>query len=1077
MATKDESMQTRVAKVKAAVCSTTTCSDGTVVMLEELLLSKDSLLARKENVRGKVQASTRRRAGTAATDQVQQLAAVLAPREKYVLATDIANVTLQNLAEALKSSTAATARLATHSKSPPTDHVRKPAKSRERHARSASVAKKPLVERSVSQVTNSLQERVPRRSSSYSSVVTSTSDAGLVAMAECARTAFAYLGTQEAKKVLGKDSKELQLENGMLALISKLVGLGLEGLAAKELRSLKKRLDRYLGYSLAPESVTTKLRGNITEAPASATKDSLASLLEFGSIEPLSPVLPLVVNLQIYTLKVIAKLNRPRVVEATWNYLKPSNPSSPANLIYSTASTSNNPAKAARQLELLSQTILTLCPNISSSHDDRPLQPAADTTLLLQHLAFKTHHSWWKLVNHQGKFAKEVLEPFAKCLVTFARRSELSPGKKYSLASSLLADLTRESHTREPIGGSLATISKTLGLLAQAAGRSDEAHKWSEATGSSLPSITADVKHVIRLVQTATQLLDAFSKREIVTGLENSISNGLSALEGCLNGSCLDLDALYAETNAMRRVATRLIISGPPEIANGDIPILAEERLVKIIASCVHFASKIVQMRIPNDEETQPARHNHRMSMIWKCTKSMVDSVLVCCKRIASSPDWWEGLDVMIQDCVLVLRELERAKSDSICDGHDREFIDSLMVRLSNGYWTMHLLLRKATPKNQIFLTAIHRSIDLVLSRPCNVQETAHLKMKLEQLGDALEGSNDGKGSCKAYEQCIRTYLHSEMISTLSFLAAKDCPEHIFADDGPQNTFARVLKSHHRSFIKFGPLSQAKLAVFDDSEIQSDVRGLLLEFQLCLYLRSLSRNRHWNKDLNSTVAALVDRLLNLYDPQAYPIRRLRLHTMLLQLANNHQNVLPSSLLSTVLAPANVGIATKSKDAALARYEAHLRALLDLKISMQQQPIDSTFGLQKSLSFWESLVGSSPCWETLVNCIENIEDWIKDIQACVEYVNAKGGEYLALPMLNLLVKIGELKGHADATQLVTDLCALSLQLLRLGYTGKAGVPLTRCELLFEQRAVSTEARLRWHVAYAECLAKVGNISKW
>ena len=67
---------------------------------------------------------------------------------------------------------------------------------------------------------------------------------GLVNTAECARVAFAYLGTPEAAKVAGKDSPELQLENGMLALVGKLVAHGLDNLAAKEMRTLKRRLSR-----------------------------------------------------------------------------------------------------------------------------------------------------------------------------------------------------------------------------------------------------------------------------------------------------------------------------------------------------------------------------------------------------------------------------------------------------------------------------------------------------------------------------------------------------------------------------------------------------------------------------------------------------------------------------------------------------------------------------------------------------------------------------------------------------------------------------------------------------------------
>jgi separase len=58
-----------------------------------------------------------------------------------------------------------------------------------------------------------------------------------------------------------------------------------------------------------------------------------------------------------------------------------------------------------------------------------------------------------------------------------------------------------------------------------------------------------------------------------------------------------------------------------------------------------------------------------------------------------------------------------------------------------------------------------------------------------------------------------------------------------------------------------------------------------------------------------------------------------------------------------------------------------------------------------------------------------------------------------------------------------LCALGLQFLRLGYTGKAGLSLAKAEALVTHRAPSTEAKLRWRVAYAEYLARIGNSVKW
>jgi separase len=147
----------------------------------------------------------------------------------------------------------------------------------------------------------------------------------------------------------------------------------------------------------------------------------------------------------------------------------------------------------------------------------------------------------------------------------------------------------------------------------------------------------------------------------------------------------------------------------------------------------------------------------------------------------------------------------------------------------------------------------------------------------------------------------------------------------------------------------------------------------------------------------------------------------------------------------------------------------------LKGSMQQAtPVTST--LRECFAAWESMVDTSTSWSRLIDRVEDTESWISDMKASVEFLNAKGEEYLALPVLRLLVRISELQKNPDTSERVTDLCALGLQFLRLGYTGKAGLSLAKAETLLTQQTASTESRLRWHIVYAEYLARIGNIAK-
>ncbi|KAJ5064141.1 separin [Bipolaris maydis] len=1058
MASKNEA-HARINNIKAELQSISTCSNATVSALQEILSKKEDEPPQKENLKGKTQTTARRRAATGAAADVQkQKTYTIAPREKYILATEVANKTLQTLAEALKSPIPViAARLPSKSKPTPTEDARKPA--RPGQAKTPPLSQQPLRERSASQVHNSPHKRAPRRSSSYSSFLSPGPDPGLVATAECARTAFAFLGTPEATKVLGKDTKELQYENGVLALTGKLVAHGLDNMAVKELRTLKRRLDRHIGRDTAQQTGT-------------ADKESLASLLEFAAIDPNSPIVSLVTSFQSYALRIIAKLKRPRTIEATWEFLKPTNPSSPANLLLSTAKSPASQAKAARQLESLAQTILSLCPSISSADDANTLQPSAEKVLLLQHLAFSVRKQWWGLVNHQSNEEQELSEPFAKCLIAFGRRSQLIPIKKYKLAETLYTDLLgwSDSATTSPNGApASATASKTLSSFAQAAGLSDQALRWLGSSTSSTTSKTPAVKQTARTIRIATITIEAHVKGEKKTDLNDVITNALDALNGSLGGSAADLESLFAEVNALRRAATKILIARLSKPSDDDKKLAVAQQAVSVIAASIHFSARFLGTAYPHeaDSKTQ-CQHHERVTLAWKYMKGTIDSVMACCKQSIKTEDEWKDYDILLQECSHVLRRFEEEVKEGTISGEKIEsIIGSYVVKLSNGYWALYMQLRRARCKLDTLVMLMRRSIDLVQSRDPTEQESGLLSMKLEQLGETLEDLGQIENSRDAFRQCIQSHLTADILRRLSEAAAKSSLSATFNDTGPFSVIVRLLKGYHHSFLKFGIRQTDEVAYFDIDTIHADVEGAILELQLHFNLRTLSKNRKWDSNLDKSIRSLIERLRVVYVQETYPVRRLRASIAVLQLLQSDPQILSQDNQTSGFDwDESIGI-EQSQDQALKGYQAHLKALYELKSSMQQSsPPTST--LQQCFATWESLVTSASSWDILSDRIDDIDVWLKDLHACVEYLNAKGEEYLALPLLHLLVNILELQKNDDGSKLLITLCALGLQLLRLGYTGKAGLCLAKAEALSKSRTCSVDARLEWHIAYAEYL---------
>ncbi|KAF2632601.1 hypothetical protein BU25DRAFT_487063 [Macroventuria anomochaeta] len=1072
MATKPESTRTRIENIKTDLRATTSCTDTTVTTLRDLLSRRNDEPVQKENVGVKVPGALRRKAdavkAAASKDAPKPEPTVLAPREKYILATEVANLSLKTLADALKSQTSTPPPRST--KSTTSDSTTRKA------ARLPTAAQKALKERSVSQATNTTKRTAASSRPPSSASSTCGPDAGLVATAECARAAFAYLGTAEAKKVVGKNGPQLQLENGVLALIGKLVALGLDNLAVKEIRLLKRRLEVFLGHAEARDAgVAVKKSG--AQQDMTADKESLASLLHFGPIESTSPALPIIANVQTYTLRIIARLKKAPTIEASWEHLQLSNDSSPANLLQQLACTSTGAPKAARQLESFAQTVLSLCPSISVLDDGAPLQPSPETVLRLQHLAFTVRKRWWDLVKHKSNEEHELVQPFAKCLVAYARRSKLSLTEKYDLSKSLSTELLGQQLLTPGASGSSALITKTLCNLAQAAGLSDEALRWLSAPEASALSTGSAAKQACRLVRIATVSLEAANKGEDKPGIEETISTALKALQGSLGGSSTDLDSLFMEANALRRAATRSLAAGLSARALSSEDLSAQARAISMIAASVHFSARFIGRRSMADSDLDPQQqHEDRINMAWKCTKSIVESVITCCKRSTNSPDLWSELDIILQDCCYILRRLgEEFESEVVTDPQAGDVVSSCLVKLSNAYWNTYLQLRKAAAIDpELLLVAMRRSIDLVSEGSETQQEAGHLAMKLERLGEALDNLQKAGESRKAFGQCIGYHIYSNDQALTESLAQHSL-QTLFEGEGTFSTLGRLLKALHRSYLVHGVKRASELAYHDDTYLQPDVRGAILEWQLILFSQTLSKNRQWDSNLNHSIKTLTHQLLESYNPGRYPVRRLRVIILLLQLSQDHPHIVSHDLLPLDTSPDNIATVDLSEDESLSRFKEHLSALCSFKLAMQQA-FPPTETLRQCFATWEFLAKSASSWTALTERVGGVDSWIHDIRACVDCLNAKGEEYLALPVLHLLVTIFELQNNTDASNLVCNLSALSLQFLRLGYTGKAGLSLAKAEILIDRQTVSTESKLKWHTAYAEYLFRIGNIDK-
>lgn len=491
----------------------------------------------------------------------------LTPREKYALATEIVNTGLKVLTEAAKRQSTGAGGSRDEASSDPTPISRRALQPRSGNATPVQ----PSPEKGKQNAESGIA--APRRS-----VVERVYD--IVPTAECTRMAFAFLRSVDAQKLGVREMPRLQLETGMLAFIGKLISLGLVTMAAKELKHVKHRIEVLLGET-PPSS-----QGRDTTArkkPAQTEKETMASLLQlnvyFGDD---TEALNLGSSYVLHSLRVIAQSCKPATVEETVQFIAIERANSPADLLLRLARKEGQVAKAAKQLETLSQTISSLCPRPSSTSDvvavDTAKNASPQTVLRLQTIALQIRTLWWKMAEHSPDIEKELLEPFLRCAVAFVRRATgcADASTIYGRLREAF-EILRPDSTTENEGGALLSIKTLLSQQAERAGDLEMAMNWSKAA----------LELCDEVEQNHAKRLSAVLKHKVLaarTSASNNASLGLGDIEKSLQsklaGSAADFDALLAGLNAFLSLVT-------PANSQSDTSMVASPKLVTL---AVNFA-------------------------------------------------------------------------------------------------------------------------------------------------------------------------------------------------------------------------------------------------------------------------------------------------------------------------------------------------------------------------------------------------------------------------------------------------------------------------------------------------------
>ena len=1065
------SPQDKAVAVREATSSISTCTASTTITLEGLLSqeaitineplsdarkrAKPSLQQSKPASRTRTNISKAKKSLHVDNDEER-----LSQKEKSTLATDVINAALKALSEAIK--TPIQARRQSSSK----DLVK--ASLRKTLRRSNSMPQSPLQPPSLNRISSS--PNISCRSSRSSSSA-SASSAGHRPVADCARLALAYLrATPNSKSA----ATQLQVENAMSVLVNKLISLGFDDLAIKELRILHRRL--------APGSMGKKpLDQGVNEH---AKPQSLSQLLDFRYSGADSGYLCLIIATQIQVLRLMTIPRNRKDIESAINILKPSHPSSPMKLIISTTSDQKQLSKAVRHLKTLSDILLSLTPSISASDDalalDLRLSVAPGVALQLQSLALQSRLIWWRLADHRGELCKDLVDPFFRCISAFARRNRGSATVAYELVSCCLADfearLRERNISRNGMERTFIGIYRLLATLSNTASLTERSIDWAEK--AQLLVNAQEYSDAIRYGLIAKLAALKLQHSPADPSIEELLFALLEGLEGPFRGGAGEIEELFIEISALRRAAITLLSrrkQSEHTSSKDGLPMGTCQMCESMVLRCPRLLLRYLgNMLSVNAAAKDLIRYEQRKKFVLKSGTHAIDSALFLIKTcLAEDRMTWDTMDAVLQDCLALYDRFEDSTVEA-STSHSGQ-ATSYYVRLSNLYFTHFFNMRRdgLDAKNARFLRVLRRSVDCLQSRSLGEKRAGVFSAKLEKLADFCKSTGRNEELSTTLLRLRDYFIEDGILSSIVMAANSQPLRKAWTNSDQATDLGRIIAAHFR--IQMKQIKDAPQVLLVEDSWSIEEKGIVLEHQLDVLLGLPSHTLSSPSLAEDLRDHLLYQLMRTYSQDVYPLRRLRAQTRYLSV---HRNCYPSTL--DMIAENLVRLVKieviMTKDAGLLQFSEHFQALIMnlIELHLHEQRLEN---LVKGVTYWCSLVKDAHDLATIHLHVDDLPALLTHLQLLGDYMQVKGSGRLRIAVLQLIVDLTGLNdGSPNKNQLVIAFTDLAEQWLQLGYTGKAMSALHQAQTHVQQSPLLSLGALHFHLCYASYLIAVREYEK-
>ena len=1067
--------------VKQAVSSCATCTPGTPEALILLLnppVSTPSAVSQVQNgkkpkglpgtapksSRGTIVAKNRARA----TNIQDQASSALKPLERLKLATEVINLSLKALTEAVKIN--------------PTKRISNAPQTIERGSLISKASSlqanptSPLQPRSINRPSSS-PKKSPKQSTKCS-----IENENMIALAECARAALAALRKTTTSQNNNDRLPLLQIETGMSALIAKLLSLEMLDLASREIYILCRRLG--MGRD-SPSLVRDKpeLNNKRIESAVNLSKATLVDLLHVSQIPNDAVRLSLITATQLQIFRLLSLKPRPFDGVRLADALSLDFVSSPVYLIESSAALQGQ-ERSARQLSSLAQNILDL----SRAHQchngaDRVLGCCSSGCVFrLQILSLQISWKSWLLLGHRVDLVKQVIVPLKKYLGTFLQGSSISLEDVYALAESKLdaiytmistSGLLDSSNQQELNLLRLYFYQSLLDIVKERAISSKCSAMISSWAQQSLQ--LAEQVNVSNAKRCSIQCRVAVSyfRHSSIEQEECKIASlrrVIELLNSSLDGGSEDLDDLLANVSSLRKSAMAAIakqsqiISKNCKLQNRLLPLLIQF-VPRSLGFLIRYLGKDPGVKGGNSR----LRFDKRLELMSKVAPATIGNVTTLANMVVNhNIELWKPIDEALQNCVDLAKDVGLYQ---LSEGsqHSKKPAASIHVLISNIYWNRYLALKRQNCDPRTVKQALEKAISFLSNQSTGNQSEGQILAKLERLGSLYENLGEWDTVAKLCSQALEFLQSNGDIDEAARTAREKSMNAILIDNGPFKAMVRILESYCRAFMRINEASLEVYSVQKERPPSPIAQGFLLEAQLFLFVRMMRQQKDMPKAA-PVIKNISEKLLVIYTVEDFPLRRLRTLSMLLECSLWDESLRSCALFCE---PMPEIFRSLGHDAGLAQYEWHYRGHFGALVALIGDSLDMEL-LQSSLDIWKGyLTGeNSVSWESFEKRIGDVEGLLALLDTVEEYLYPLSCTSASITVLRLTVSVLRTAKSMDHTRFIRKTSALALQLIELGFTDEASAVLQEGRSIVESETVEDQSCFQWHQAYANYYVVIG-----